>query len=206
MKHNLPVLPYGYTALEPYIDQKTMEIHHTKHHQAYVDNLNKALKDNANLAELSVEKLLADTSLIPEDIRQAVVNNGGGHANHSFFWQILRPSEKAGKPMARVSSTIEAVYGNFETFKANFTDKAMSVFGSGWAFLIVNAKGELELTRQSFQNSPLSDGNTPILGIDVWEHAYYLKYQNRRAEYVEAWWNVVNWQQVEENYLKLVKS
>lgn len=197
---SLPELPYSYDALEPYIDATTMQLHHGKHHQAYVDNLNKALDGNLELQKKSIEELLGSINEVPEAIRQTVANNGGGHANHSFFWNIMSP--RGGEPKGVLTQEISKQFGGFEEFKKQFTEKAMTVFGSGWAFLVVNKDGKLELTRQSFQNSPLMTESVPVLGIDVWEHAYYLKYQNRRAEYIEAWWNVVNWEGAEENFVK----
>src|SRR3989344_2413686 len=188
---SLPKLPYSYNALEPYIDEATMRIHHTKHHQAYVDNLNKALEGNKKLQKLSVEKLLKNINSVNSKIRQTVINNAGGHANHSFFWNIMSP--KKTKPEGKFLEAIVSQFGSVVVFKEVFSVKAMSVFGSGWAFLIVTKNGKLKLKRHSFQNSPLMQDNIPILGIDVWEHAYYLKYQNRRADYINAWWNVVNW-------------
>ena len=195
----LPELPYAYDALEPYLDAKTMEIHHSKHHQAYVDNLNKALEKYPELGSKSIEDILKDTNSIPEEIRQAVINHGGGHANHSFFWSIMGPKSKA-KPEGELLENINSTFGDFSKFKEQFSAKAMGVFGSGWAFLILTPDKKLALKRHSFQNSPLSDGNVPLLAIDVWEHAYYLKYQNRRAEYVEAFWNIVNWGEVEKTF------
>ncbi len=197
MSYQLPKLPYPYDALEPYIDKETMEIHHTKHHQAYVDNLNKALTPYPNLQKLSVEELLAKIDSVPTEAQQAVINHGGGHANHSFFWKIMSP--KKAEPGGKLLDALNKHFASFDKFKEEFTQKALSVFGSGWAFLIFTEEGKLQLKRHSFQNSPLLHGNFPILGLDVWEHAYYLKYQNRRAEYIEAWWNVVNWEEVEEN-------
>lgn len=202
--YQLPKLAYLYDALEPHIDARTMEIHHTKHHQAYIDKLNLALEKYPELQKKTIEELLGDISAVPEDIRQTVINNGGGHANHSFFWTILRPSEAAGEgglaPSGELATAIDKTFGSFEEFKTKFTDKAMGVFGSGWAFLIKTNEG-LALKRHSFQNSPLMNGNIPLLGLDVWEHAYYLKYQNRRAEYVEAFWNIVSWKKVSELFL-----
>lgn len=201
----LPKLPYEYNALEPFIDEQTMHLHHEKHHQGYIDKLNTALEKYPDLQNKSIESLLSDINSIPEDIRQTVVNNGGGHANHMMFWDNMCPAKlyaKWDKPQEELLEAINKTFGSFEEFKKQFTDKAMSVFGSGWAFLIKDKDGNLKLKRHSFQNSPLMDGNTPIVGIDVWEHAYYLKYQNRRAEYIEAWWNVVNWEKVEENFKK----
>ena len=201
MAYKLPDLPYSYDALEPYIDKQTMEIHHTKHHQAYVDNLNKALENYPKLISLSVEELLKNLISVPTDIRQAVINHGGGHANHSFFWKIMGKGGKGVSARTILAEAINSKFGSIDKFKEEFTAKAMGVFGSGWAFLIQTKDGKLKLKRHSFQNSPLMNSNIPILGIDVWEHAYYLKYQNRRAEYIEAWWNTVNWKQVETNYI-----
>ena len=199
MPFTLPKLEYSYKALEPYIDRETMNIHHTKHHQAYIDNLNSALVGKGDLQKLSVEELLKNVKKVPTDIRQKVINHGGGHANHSFFWKIMTPEKTA--PKGKLKEAIEKTFSGVEIFKEKFTEKAITVFGSGWAFLILTPKNKLELKRHSFQNSPLIQGNVPILGIDVWEHAYYLKYQNRRVEYIKAWWNVVNWKQIEENFL-----
>jgi len=199
-KFELPELPYDFDALEPHIDARTMEIHYTKHHQGYVDKLNVALEDYKELQNKSIEDLLFDIDEVNEDIRQAVINNGGGHANHSLFWTIMSP-DGGGEPKDELAEAIDKEFGSFEEFKTGFTEKALGVFGSGWAFLQLN-NGKLELKRHSFQNSPLMYGNTPILGLDVWEHAYYLKYQSRRAEYVDAWFNVVNWEKVNELFLK----
>ncbi len=197
----LPKLGYGYNALEPYIDAATMEIHHTKHHQAYIDNLNKALEKYPELSGKSLEELLAeDAKIVPSDIKGAVINHGGGHYNHSFFWEIMGPPT-AKEPQGKLAEAIESTFGGLVKFKEAFSQKAMGVFGSGWAFLIMTPEGKLALKRHSFQNSPVMRGNTPLLGIDVWEHAYYLKYKNRRAEYIEAWWSVVNWQEVEKRFL-----
>jgi Fe-Mn family superoxide dismutase len=201
MAFELPKLPYPYDALEPHIDERTMEIHHTKHHQAYVDNLNKALEGQDELRTLSIEELLQNIDKVPEGKRQAVINNGGGHANHSFFWTIMSP-DGDGEPKGELAEAINKTFDSFEEFKKGFTEKAMGVFGSGWAFLIKTPDGSLRLKRHSFQNSPLMHGNIPILGIDVWEHAYYLKFQNRKAEYIEAWWNVVNWEEANKLFLK----
>jgi len=200
----LPKLPYNYDALEPHVDAKTMEIHHTKHHQAYVDNLNKALEKSQKFKNLSVEELLRNIEKVPVDIRQAVVNHGGGHANHSFFWKIMAPTQTHCEPGDYLMKILDKEFGSVENFKEKFTEKAMAVFGSGWAFLLKTKDGKLELKRHSFQNSPFMYGNIPLLGIDVWEHAYYLKYQNRRADYINAWWNVVNWKFVEENIRKIM--
>lgn len=201
MAFELPKLPYEYSALEPNIDARTMEIHHSKHHQGYVDKLNKALEGHPDLASKKIEELLQNINDVPEDIRQNVINNGGGHANHSLFWEIMSPGG-GGAPTGDLSNEINKTFGSFDNFKKQFTEKASGVFGSGWAFLLVDKDKNLSIKRHSFQNSPLMHGNTPILGIDVWEHAYYLKYQNRRPEYIEAWWNVVNWEKVNELFLK----
>ena len=177
MVFELPKLPYAYDALEPYIDKETMHLHHEKHHKTYVDNLNKALADNAKLSEKSIEELLKDTSSIPENIRQAVINHGGGHFNHSFFWKAMAPP-KNQKPEGKLLEAINSTYGSIDKFKEEFTSKAMAVFGSGWAFLIQTGDGKLIIKRHSFQNTPISRGSKPILALDLWEHAYYLKYQN----------------------------
>lgn len=194
----LPDLPFEYDALEPHIDAKTMEIHHSKHHAGYVAKLNTALEGYDVLLSESLETLLGNIDKVPEDIQQSVINNGGGHANHSLFWDILSP-DAGGTPVGDLAKAIDETFGSFDEFKQKFSEKAASLFGSGWVFLIVN-EGTLEIKRHSFQNSPLMNGNTPILGLDVWEHAYYLKYQNKRAEYIEAFWNVVDWEKVSELY------
>lgn len=194
MPHIVPDLPYRYDALEPYIDARTMEIHHTKHHAGYVSKLNDALKGQGKLAAKSVEDLLADIGSVPDGIRQAVVNHGGGHANHSLFWQVMGPN-KGGAPAGDLADAIASTFGGFEAFKERFSTVAMARFGSGWAWLAVR-QGKLEVFSTANQDSPLMNGFTPILGLDVWEHAYYLKYQNRRPEYVEAWWHTVNWDAV----------
>lgn len=195
--HTLPQLPYAYDALEPYIDAQTMEIHHTKHHQGYVDNLNKALIDYPDLQTKSVEGLLKDLNSIPEAIRTAIRNHGGGHANHSLFWQLMS-SQSRGEPTGKVAEAINSAFGDFAKFKDAFTQAGMTRFGSGWAWLVKDPSGKLQVISTANQDSPLSDGLTPVLGVDVWEHAYYLKYQNRRADYLQAWWQVVNWPKVEE--------
>ncbi len=197
----LPDLPYEYDALEPYIDKETMGFHHGKHHASYVDNLNIVLEGNGELLGKSVGELLSGIDKVPEDIKQKVINHGGGHANHSLFWKTMTPKPKDA-PEGELGDVLNSTFGNLDAFKEKFTEKAMSVFGSGWAFLILNPDKKLELKRQSFQNNPLMNGNIPLLGLDVWEHAYYLKYQNRRAEYIEAWWYVVNWEAVEVNFVK----
>lgn len=194
MTHKLPDLSYSYDALEPYIDKKTMEIHHGKHHAGYVNNLNKLLADKSNLRGLSIEELLKKN----EGLEQPVINNAGGHANHSLFWKIMSP-KKVGDPKGKLVDAITKEFSSLDKFKEAFTEKALSLFGSGWVFLMVE-NGNLKIKRHSFQNSPLMYGNKPIIALDVWEHAYYLKYQNRRAEYIKAWWNVVNWRQAEANF------
>jgi Fe-Mn family superoxide dismutase len=205
MAYELPKLPYDYNALEPHIDARTMEIHHTKHHQAYITNLNNAIKGKADLEKKSVEALIRDLSSVPEDIRTAVRNNGGGHANHSFFWKIMGP-KAGGEPKGKLADDIKATFGGFDQFKEKFADAGVKRFGSGWAWLIKNSSGKLEIVSTANQDSPLmgkaiagAEG-TPILGVDVWEHAYYLNYQNRRPDYIKAWWNVVNWDAVAKNY------
>ncbi len=199
MPHELPRLPYGYDALEPHIDARTMEIHHTKHHQGYVNNLNAALEKHPELDKKSVEDLLKDLNSIPEDIRTAVRNNGGGHANHSMFWPIMSP-DGGGEPEGKLADAINSSFGSFSDFKDQFSKAAAGRFGSGWAWLCVDRGGKLTITSTPNQDNPVSDGLRPVLGLDVWEHAYYLKYQNRRPEYISAWWSVVNWKQVAKNY------
>jgi len=201
--HTLPPLPYSYDALEPYIDARTMEIHHTKHHQAYVDNLNKALESATDLLEKPIEDLLKDINSVPMDIATAVKNHGGGHANHSLFWKILLPPSKGGggKPTGSFADAMKSEFGDYAGFKDQFTKSATSRFGSGWAWAVIDENGKLAITSTPNQDSPLMENQIPILGLDVWEHAYYLKYQNRRAEYIEAFWDIVNWPQVEEIYI-----
>lgn len=203
MPHTLPQLPYAYSALEPYIDEQTITIHYTKHHQAYVDKLNDALKDQLDLLEKPLEGLLANLDKMPESIRTAVRNNGGGHWNHSFFWQIMdSPKKEDNEPKGDLANALNGKFGDFAGFKKTFTDTALGRFGSGWAWLVVK-NGQLSVLSTLNQDNPLMDNSgMPILGLDVWEHAYYLKYQNRRPEYIEAWWNVVNWEKVLENYTK----
>ena len=196
MIHKLPALPYAYNALEPYIDEQTMQIHHSKHHQTYVDKLNAALEEYDDLQKESAEDLLRDLNSIPEKIRTAVRNHGGGHANHSFFWPLLWKEIDFG---GEVGDAIKAKFGDYDTFKEKFSNAAALLFGSGWAWLVLNS-GELEITTTPNQDNPLSQGQIPILGLDVWEHAYYLKYQNRRPEYITAFFNVINWEKVDENF------
>jgi Fe-Mn family superoxide dismutase len=193
MAHTLPDLPYAYNALEPHIDEQTMTIHHTKHHQTYVDKLNDAIK-GTDLESKDLETLLREFSSVPEDKKGPVRNHAGGHHNHSLFWTIMAPNG-GGTPSGDIGSAIDGAFGSFDTFKEKFTAAAVNRFGSGWAWLVVN-NGKLEIVDRPNQDSPLMDGLTPVLGLDVWEHAYYLKYQNRRPEYVDAWWNVVNWDEV----------
>jgi Fe-Mn family superoxide dismutase len=198
MAYELPKLPYPYDALEPHIDARTMEIHYTKHHQAYIDNVNRAIK-GTDLEKKTVEDLISDLNAVPDNIRTVVRNNGGGHANHSFFWKIMGPNA-GGEPKGKLADDIKSAFGGFDDFKEKFAAAGVGRFGSGWAWLIKNKNGSLEIISTPNQDSPLMDGNTPILGVDVWEHAYYLKYQNRRADYLKAWWNVVNWDAVAKNY------
>ena len=199
MAHTLPKLPYGYDALEPHIDAKTMEIHHTKHHQAYIDNLNKAITGKADLEQKGVEDLISNLSAVPEDIRTVVRNNGGGHANHSLFWKLMGP-KAGGEPTGELGEAIKKDFGNFTAFKEKFETAAKTRFGSGWAWLALDKSGKLEVYSTPNQDNPLMEGKKPIVGLDVWEHAYYLKYQNRRPEYVSAFWNVINWNAATENY------
>ena len=198
MAFSLPQLPYEYDALEPHIDKETMNIHHTKHHNTYVTNLNAALEGQEDLAGKSLEELLANIESVPENIRTAVRNNGGGHANHSLFWELLSPNG-GGEPTGELAEAIAAKFGSFESFKEEFAKAATTRFGSGWAWLTVK-DGELELSSTANQDSPLMEGKTPILGLDVWEHAYYLNYQNRRPDYISSFWNVVNWDEVSKRF------
>ena len=199
MAHELPKLPYSYDALEPHIDARTMEIHHTKHHQTYINNLNAALEKHPQLQGKGVEDLLKNLNAIPEDIRTAVRNNGGGHLNHSLFWPTMSP-KGGGEPTGELAKAINSAFGGFANFKDQLAKAGIGRFGSGWAWLSVESGGKLVITSTPNQDSPISEGQTPILGVDVWEHAYYLKYQNRRPDYIAAWWNVVNWEQVAKNY------
>ncbi len=193
MPFSLPNLPYATDALEPYIDKTTMEIHHGKHHGGYVTKLNKALESAPNLAGKSLEELLANNcALVPENIRTAVRNNGGGHANHSVFWTIMGP-DKGGQPSGALADAFKSTFGGFDQFKEKFAAAAATRFGSGWAWLVKDGSGKLDVYSTANQDSPLMEGKVPVLGLDVWEHAYYLKYQNRRPEYISAWWNVVDW-------------
>ncbi|OQO70909.1 superoxide dismutase [Enterococcus villorum] len=194
MTYTLPDLPYAFDALEPYIDEETMHLHHDKHHNTYVTNLNAAIEKYPELGEKTVEDLVSDMDAIPTDIKTAVRNNGGGHANHSFFWKIMAPNA-GGEPTGEIKEAIDEVFGDFATFKEEFKKAAAGRFGSGWAWLVLDG-GKLAITSTANQDSPLMEGKTPILGLDVWEHAYYLKYKNVRPEYIEAFWNVVNWDEV----------
>jgi len=199
--HELPALPYPFEALEPHIDAQTMQIHHGKHHQAYINNLNAALDKHPDLHKKSLEDLLKGISSVPDDIRAAVRNNAGGHHNHSMFWQLMGP-KKGGDPKGKVADAIKTAFGDFAKFKEEFAKAGTTRFGSGWAWLICGKGGKLSVESTANQDSPLMDGKTAILGCDVWEHAYYLKYQNRRPDYIAAWWNVVNWDEVEKRFGK----
>lgn len=199
MAFELPALPYAKDALEPNIDAQTMEIHHDKHHAGYVNNLNKALEGHADLQGKTLEELLGSIDSLPESIRTAVRNNGGGHANHSMFWQIMSPNG-GGEPTGELATAINNAFGSFDNFKTQFAAAGAGRFGSGWAWLLVAPDGTLSITSTPNQDSPLMEGKTPVLGIDVWEHAYYLKYQNRRPDYISAWWNVVSWAEVARRY------
>ncbi len=199
MPFTLPALPYAPDALEPHIDKQTMEIHHGKHHQAYITNVNKALESAPELAGKTVEELLANNlAIVPEAIKTAVRNNGGGHANHSLFWTIIGPNA-GGTPVGNLASAINAAFGSFDTFKEKFAAAGATRFGSGWAWLLKTGSG-VEITSSANQDSPLMEGKFPVIGLDVWEHAYYLKYQNRRPDYIAAWWNVVNWKEAEKRF------
>ncbi len=193
MAHELPPLPYDYNALEPHVDEQTMQIHHTKHHQTYVTKLNGALEKHPELAGKSVDDLIADLASVPDDIRTAVRNNGGGHANHTLFWQVMKPN--GGAPTGKVAAAIDTAFGSFDTFKEQFAAAGAGRFGSGWVWL-VSTGGVLSIQSSPNQDSPMMDGKTAILGLDVWEHAYYLKYQNRRPDYIAAWFNTINWDEV----------
>jgi Fe-Mn family superoxide dismutase len=198
-EYTLPPLPYDYGALEPHIDARTMEIHHTKHHQTYITNLNTALKDHAQHQNKTIEDLIAHLDAVPEGVRTAVRNNGGGHANHSLFWQIMKPAG-GGEPSGALAQALSAELGGFAAFKDSFAKAALGRFGSGWAWLVVGKDGKLIVNSTANQDSPIMEGLKPILGLDVWEHAYYLKYQNRRADYIAAWWNTLNWDEIGRRY------
>jgi len=195
MAYEVPPLPYAYNALEPHIDEQTMHLHHDKHHAAYVTKLNGAVEKHADLAKKSAEELIRNLSSLPEDIRGAVRNNGGGHVNHSMFWQIMAPG-KGGAPTGAVAQAIQGAFGSFDTFKEKFEAAGANQFGSGWAWLVRTRSGEFKVTSTPNQDNPMMNGDFPVMGNDVWEHAYYLKYQNRRPDYLKAWWNVVNWDEV----------
>lgn len=198
MTYTLPDLPYAYDALEPYIDEETMHLHHDKHHNAYVTNLNSAIEKYPELGEKTIEELLSDMDAIPTDIKTAVRNNGGGHANHSFFWEIMAPNA-GGEPTGEIKEAINEAFGDFSSFKEEFKKAAAGRFGSGWAWLVME-NGKLAITSTANQDSPLMEGKTPILGLDVWEHAYYLKYKNVRPDYIAAFWNVINWDEVNKRF------
>ncbi len=195
MTHTLPQLPYDYSALEPHIDARTMEIHHTKHHQAYIDKLNAALDQHPELKEKSLEDLLKNLDQVPEDIRTIVRNNGGGHLNHSMFWKMMG-TNAGGAPTGEIAEKITSKFGSFDQFKETFANAGITRFGSGWAWLSLDQSGELQVHSTANQDNPIMEGMKPLLGVDVWEHAYYLNYQNRRPDYLNAWWNVVNWNEV----------
>lgn len=204
MSYTLPELPYAYDALEPHIDAKTMEIHHAKHHQTYINNINAGI-EGTEWEDLSVEELVSKANQVPEDLKNNVINNGGGHANHSLFWTVMSPSG-GGNPEGEIAQTIDKELGGFEAFKEAFTKAALTRFGSGWAWLSVAPDQTIIIESSANQDSPLMHGNTPILGLDVWEHAYYLKYQNRRPEYIAAFFNVVNWKEVNRRYLEALST
>jgi Fe-Mn family superoxide dismutase len=200
-EYTLPPLPYPYEALEPHIDTQTMQIHHDKHHQTYVTNLNNALKTHPDLQSKSPEQLMRDIDSVPEDIRAAVRNNGGGHVNHTLFWEIMTPGGP-GEPSGELATAIQTAFGGVDQLKQAVNDAGAKRFGSGWAWVVTDASGALSVTSTANQDNPLMEGKTPILGVDVWEHSYYLKYQNRRPDYLQAWWNTVNWNKVAENYAR----
>jgi Fe-Mn family superoxide dismutase len=204
MSHRLPDLPYAYDALEPFIDARTMEIHHQKHHATYVSKLNSLLEGVPDLQSRDIKALLKGLNAVPESIRQGVRNHGGGHYNHTLFWNLIGPA-KDGTPRRELGIILDKTFGNFSKFKEEFSTAAVNRFGSGWAWLILDRNKKLAINSTANQDNPVSDGNEVILGLDVWEHAYYLKYQNRRPEYIENWWNVVDWEKVNERYLQLVK-
>jgi superoxide dismutase, Fe-Mn family len=203
MSFTLPPLPYSFDALEPHIDAKTMEIHHDKHHGAYVTNVNKALESAPDFAKLSIEELCAQINRVPENIRTAVRNNGGGHLNHSMFWKLMKKGG-GGEPSGDLAGAIKSAFGSFAEFKTKFAQAGATRFGSGWAWLLIR-DGKLAIESTPNQDNPIMDGGKPILGLDVWEHAYYLKYQNRRPDYIEAWWSTVNWAQAADNYASAKK-
>jgi Fe-Mn family superoxide dismutase len=198
MTHELPKLPYDYNALEPYIDEQTMRIHHTKHHQTYIDKLNAALEQHHDLQKKTAEELIKNLNSIPESIRTAVRNHSGGHANHAFFWPVMKPGG-GGEAEGNIADAIRQKFGSFDAFKTQFSSSASGLFGSGWCWLVASSD-QVEIITTPNQDSPLSQNKVPLLGIDVWEHAYYLKYQNKRPDYIAAWWNVVNWKKVEDHF------
>jgi Fe-Mn family superoxide dismutase len=202
MAYKLPELGYAYDALEPFIDARTMKIHHTKHHQAYIDKLNNAIRYHKRSQNKTPERLLISLKRVPKEIRDAVRNNAGGHVNHSFFWPLLR---KNIKPKAEILKAIKKEFGNFETFKGKFSESALKLFGSGWTWFVLSDNG-LEILNTQNQDNPLSEGKIPILGLDIWEHAYYIKYQNKRADYIEAFFHIINWEQVNKNYNQAMKK
>ena len=199
MAYELPPLPYDYSALEPYIDTQTMQLHHDKHHAAYVTNVNAALQNNSEFASLPIDELMRRLNDVPENIRTAVRNNGGGHVNHSMFWKIMTPNG-GGEPTGELASAIQQAFGSFDAFKTALNDAGVKRFGSGWTWLVLDRNGKLQVMSTANQDSPLTEGLYPVMGNDVWEHAYYLKYQNRRPEYLNAWWNVVNWNEIARRY------
>ena len=199
MPFTVPDLPYAYDALEPTIDKETMTLHHDKHHAAYVNNLNAAIEKHPELGSKSAEELIKNLNAVPDDIRSAVRNNGGGHVNHSMFWTIMGPNA-GGAPSGALADAIKSTFGDLETFKTQFNDAGVKQFGSGWAWLVLTADGKLQITSTANQDNPMSAGQYPVMGNDVWEHAYYLKYQNRRPDYLKAWWNVVNWDAVTKRF------
>ncbi len=204
MSFSLPKLPYKFSDLEPYIDTQTMEIHYTKHHQAYIDNLNKAIEGLTQFDGKAAEDILKNVENAPSELKQTIINNGGGHVNHTLYWNIMSPLMEENAPQGKFKEALDGTFGDKEKFWEAFKTKAMGVFGSGWAFLVLNKDNKLEISRQSFQNSPLLKGNVPLMGIDVWEHAYYLKYQNRKAEYIEAWKNIINWNEISAIFEKAI--
>jgi len=200
----LPKLPYSYDALEPFIDRETMELHHNKHHNTYVERLNKVLESHESLTNKTIEDLLSDFQILPHEIRTAIRNFGGGHYNHTLFWGMMK-NKSEGEAIGKVAKEIEKKYGSYKSFEEQFSNKANGIFGSGWAWLILNKDHEFDIISTKNQDSPIMEGLYPILGLDVWEHAYYLKYQNKRADYVAAWWNVVNWERVENLYGEAIR-
>ena len=202
MAYQLGALPYAYDALQPFIDAKIMELHHQKHHNTYVTKLNAALEGQEQLSKKPIDQLLREISDVPENIRQAVINHGGGHSNHTFFWEIMSPGKSEG-PKGPVSEAINSTFGSFDKFQEQFASNAAALFGSGWTWLVSNdSDKKIEIIQTPNQNSPLMNGQTPLLGLDMWEHAYYLQYQNRKPEYIGAWWNTLNWEKINENYEK----